>query len=71
MFLDFCSVGIPGHDEYDKVSFIIRIIKGGSQLILIFEGERDAVLSCQQKSLLVLCEVFIQRIMHFGETVHI
>ena len=67
MFLDFCSVGIPGHDEY----FIIRIIKGGSQLILIFEGERDAVLSCQQKSLLVLREVFIQRITHFGETVHI
>ena len=71
MFLDFCSVGIPGHDEYDKVAFIIRIIKGGSQLILIFEGERDAVLSCQQKSLLVLREVFIQCITHFGETVHI
>ena len=71
MFLDFCSVGIPGHDEYDEIPFIIGIIKGGSQLVFVFKRKRNAVFTGYQECLLMLGQIFVQCVTDFGETVHI
>ena len=71
MFFNFRSVYISRHNENDEISLIIGIIKGSSQLIFVFKRKRYAVFTGYEECLLMLSKIFIQRVPHFGEAVHV